>query len=103
MKRFLQIAVFLILTGMYLSAQSPKREVRATWLSTVWQLDWPSVKVPAATGTNEATREAARITQKTGLISILNKLQAANFNTVFFQIRGMSDAMYHSHYEPWSQ
>jgi uncharacterized lipoprotein YddW (UPF0748 family) len=29
-------------------------------------------------------------------------LQAANFNTVFFQVRGMSDAFYHSQYEPWS-
>ncbi len=103
MKRFIQIAVFLIITGMNLLAQSPKRDVRATWLSTVWQLDWPASKVPAATGTNEATREAVRITQKNELITILNKLKAANFNTVFFQIRGMSDAMYKSKYEPWSQ
>lgn len=103
MKRFLQIAFFLFSSAMFLSAQSPKREVRATWLSTVWRLDWPSVTVPESTGTNETTREAARITQKTGLISILDKLKAANFNTVFFQIRGMSDAMYKSKYEPWSQ
>ena len=103
MKRIFQIVVLLIIGGAYLLAQSPKREVRATWLSTVWALDWPSTTVPDATGTNEAVREAARKTQKTGLINVLNKLQAANFNTVFFQIRGMSDAFYKSKYEPWSQ
>ena len=103
MKRLFQIAVLLLIAGGNLSAQPPKREVRATWLSTVWALDWPSTTVPAATGDNEAARETARNAQKSGLISILNKLQAANFNTVFFQIRGMSDAFYHSKYEPWSQ
>lgn len=103
MKRISHIIVLLIIGAVYLMAQSPKREVRATWLSTVWALDWPSTTVPAATGTNEPQREAARNVQKSGLISVLNKLQAANFNTVFFQIRGMSDAFYNSQYEPWSQ
>lgn len=103
MKRILIIATLLSITGIILMAQNPKREVRATWLSTVWRLDWPSTTVPAATGTNEASRETARNVQKSGLISILDKLEAANFNTVFFQIRGMCDAFYHSQYEPWSQ
>jgi uncharacterized lipoprotein YddW (UPF0748 family) len=84
-------------------AQSPKREVRATWLSTVWRLDWPSATVPAATGSNETARENVRNAQKTGLIAVLNSLKTNNFNTVFFQVRGMSDAFYHSQYEPWSQ
>ena len=103
MKRIFHIAVLLIITGMSLSAQSPKREVRSVWLSTVWRLDWPSTTVPTANGTNEAIREAARNAQKSGLISVLDKLQAANFNTVFFQVRGMCDAFYKSQYEPWSQ
>ena len=89
--------------GQMTYAQSPKREVRATWLTTVWRLDWPSTTVPEATGTNEAQREAARNVQKSGIISVLEKLQAANFNTVFFQVRSMSDAFYNSKYEPWSQ
>ena len=103
MKRILHIAVLLLITGMYLSAQAPKREIRSVWLSTVWGLDWPSTTVPAATGANEATREAARNAQKSGLISILDKMKAANFNTVFFQVRGMCDAFYNSQCEPWSQ
>lgn len=96
-------AFLLLLISQMAFAQPPKREVRATWLSTVWRLDWPSTTVPAATGTNEASRETARSVQKSGLISVLDKLQAANFNTVFFQIRGMCDAFYNSQYEPWSQ
>ncbi|MDR3340223.1 MAG: family 10 glycosylhydrolase [Candidatus Symbiothrix sp.] len=92
---------FLLISGLAV-AQSPKRDVRATWLSTVWRLDWPTATVPAATGNNEAARETVRNAQKSGLLTILNKLQAANFNTVFFQVRGMSDAFYNSQYEPWS-
>jgi uncharacterized lipoprotein YddW (UPF0748 family) len=95
---------FLLLVAVTMAfAQSPKREVRAVWLSTVWRLDWPAGTVPTATGSNEAQRETIRNTQKSGLNTILNKLQAANFNTVFFQVRGMSDAFYQSQYEPWSQ
>lgn len=95
--------ILLLFFVQFTFAQPPKREVRATWLTTVWRLDWPSKTVPEATGTNEASREAARNVQKSELLSVLDKLQAANFNTVFFQIRGMSDAFYKSKYEPWSQ
>jgi uncharacterized lipoprotein YddW (UPF0748 family) len=103
MKKQLFLSTLLTVIGAIAFAQQPKRDVRATWLSTVWALDWPSTTVPAATGANETARENARNTQKNGLISILNKLEAANFNTVFFQVRGMSDAFYNSQYEPWSQ
>ncbi len=84
-------------------AQSPKREMRATWLTTVWRLDWPSVTVPAATGTNDAARQSAIQQQKNDLIKILDGLKAANMNTAFMQVRSMCDAMYRSSYEPWSQ
>lgn len=103
MKRLIFIALLFLIAGLCLVAQNPKREVRSVWLSTVWRLDWPSTTVPAATGTNESSRETARNVQKSGLISVLDKLQAANFNTVFFQVRGMCDAFYNSQYEPWSQ
>lgn len=101
-KIFVSVIFALIATGLF--AQSPKRDIRATWLSTAWRLDWPaSTTVPTATGTNEASREASRNVQKSGLISVLDKLKAANFNTLFFQVRPMSDAFYNSAYEPWSQ
>lgn len=95
-------AAFL-LSAQFLSAQSPKREMRATWLTTVWRLDWPSVTVPGATGSNDAARQSAIQQQKSDLIKILDGLKAANMNTAFLQVRSMCDAMYQSSYEPWSQ
>ncbi len=92
----------LLISFQFLYAQSPKRELRATWLTTVWQLDWPSVTIPASNGSNDAARQAAITQQKNGLISILDKMKTANMNAVFFQIRSMCDAMYQSSYEPWS-
>lgn len=96
---FLLLLFFVQLTF----AQAPKREMRATWLTTVWRLDWPSVTVPSATGGNEASRQAAIQQQKNDLIKILDGLKAANMNTAFMQVRSMCDAMYQSSYEPWSQ
>jgi len=101
MRKITSLVILILLAGQ-LAAQSPKREMRATWLTTVWRLDWPSVTVPAPTGTNEASRQSAINSQKAGLISILDKLQEANMNATFMQIRSMCDAMYPSSYEPWS-
>ena len=113
MKKFLSTLLLLVLTSGFMFAQNPpNREMRAVWLTTAWQLDWPSVTVPApvfaadnVTITNEAAREQARQTQKSELISILDRLHAANFNAVFFQVRPMSDAFYRSSFqeEAWSQ
>ncbi len=97
------LLLLLFFAIQFISAQSPKREMRATWLTTVWRLDWPTVTVPKATGTNDAARQAAILQQKNELISILNSLKTANMNAVFFQVRSMCDAMYQSSYEPWSQ
>ncbi len=94
--------LLLLICAQLTFAQSPKREMRATWLTTVWRLDWPSVTVPTATGSNTAARNAAIQQQKNDLIKILNGLKEANMNAAFFQIRSMSDAMYRSSYEPWS-
>lgn len=95
--------LLLFLVSQIAYAQSPKREMRATWLTTVWRLDWPSVTVPSATGTNDAARQSAIQQQKNDLIKILDGLKAANMNTAFMQVRSMCDAMYQSSYEPWSQ
>ncbi|MGB4414138.1 MAG: family 10 glycosylhydrolase [Paludibacter sp.] len=95
--------LILVLTNFqFVTGQSPKHELRSTWLTTVWRLDWPTVTVPQATGTNDAERQAAIQQQKNEFISILNSLKAANMNAAFFQVRSMCDAMYQSSYEPWS-
>ncbi len=72
----------------------PKREMRAAWLTTVWAIDWPKTM---GVGTTNAAK------QQQELRDIIDKMYAANMNTVFFQIRGFSDAMYKSSYEPWSR
>ena len=104
MKKNIFILLLIIITNsfQFVVGQSPKRELRSTWLTTVWRLDWPSVTVPSATDTNDAARQAAIQQQKNELISILNSLKAANMNAAFFQVRSMCDAMYQSSYEPWS-
>ncbi len=75
------------------------REFRATWLTTVWGIDWPKTTIPV-NGT-EVQKENARKQQKKELCNILDSLKEANMNATFFQVRGMSDAMYNSKYENW--
>ena len=81
---------------MALSLQAqPKREFRAAWLTTVWGIDWP-------TSYSQSTEEGQQ-KQQNELRAIVDSLAEANMNAVFFQVRGFSDAMYKSQYEPWSQ
>lgn len=69
---------------------SQKRELRAAWISTVWNLDWPQTKNnPAA--------------QKEEFIRLLDSLKAMGMNAVIVQVRPMGDALYPTNYAPWSQ
>lgn len=73
------------------SAQSsPKHELRAVWLTTFVNIDWPSAN-------NLSTNN-----QQAQLTTMLDQLQAAGINAVFFQVRSQCDAMYNSSIEPWS-
>ncbi len=74
-------------------AESPKREFRATWVTTHYGIDWPKTKATSAAGVEA---------QKKELIAILKKLQAAHMNAFTFQVRPVADAFYKSSYEPWS-
>ncbi|MBL1173499.1 glycoside hydrolase family 10 protein [Pantanalinema sp. GBBB05] len=69
---------------------SHRRELRAAWVACVWNSDFPS-----ATGLS--TQQ-----QQTELMTILDRMQALNFNTLIFQVRPEGDAMYASSLEPWS-
>ena len=73
----------------------PKREFRASWLTTVWAIDWPNPH-------SQATEEG-QLRQQNYMLSLLKLHERANLNAVFFQVRGFCDAMYNSEYEPWSQ
>ena len=82
------ISFFLLLTlALNASAQTPKHEIRAVWLTTIKNLDWPS------------SRSAWQ--QKQELISILDQLQKANINTILIQTRVRASTIYPSAIEPW--
>lgn len=72
-----------------LHAQNKVEEVRAVWLTTNWNLDWPS---PGQTPEE----------QKKELRYLLDRLQQANINTIFFQARIRGNTFYRSKIEPWS-
>lgn len=88
---FLALGLCMALT---LHAQ-PKREFRASWLTTVWAIDWPNPHSQASA--------AGQLQQQNYMISLLKLHEKANINAMFFQVRGFCDAMYKSKYEPWSQ
>ncbi len=94
MKRLLlTISLCLIYFLSPLQAQSPKHEVRAAWVTVVYGLDWPRSKATTQQGVRQ---------QKAELIEILDKLHAANFNTVLFQTRLRGELVYPSPIEPMS-
>lgn len=73
-------------------ALNDNEEMRATWLTTVWNNDWPLTS-------DYNNPERQKITLKENLDFIKNQ----NLNTVFFQVRTMGDAFYPSNYAPWSR
>ena len=95
MKKYLLLLATAILSCLQLSAQSsnnafPKHEFRATWFTTVANIDWPS--------RSDLTVDK----QKAELTALLDQLAASNMNAICFQVRGRSDAYYKSNYEPWA-
>ncbi|NJK66071.1 MAG: family 10 glycosylhydrolase [Microcoleus sp. SU_5_3] len=69
---------------------SHRREFRAVWITSVWNIDWPF--------SNNLSVEQ----QKTELVKILDRLAEMNFNAIILQIRSEGDALYASELEPWS-
>lgn len=67
------------------------REIRAVWVATVANIDWPS--------TNTLTVGQ----QKAELLTILDRAREIKLNTVIFQVRPGCDALYASSLEPWSE
>lgn len=76
---------------IHASDAAPKRELRAVWVATVGNIDWPSRPGLSAQQ------------QQQEFISQLNFLQRNGFNAVIVQVRPAADAFYPSPYEPWSK
>jgi len=83
------LLVSLSISGF--SQTHPKREMRAFWIATVENIDWPSAK---GLSTDQ---------QKAEMIELLDQVKAWNMNAVVFQIRPDADALYESKLEPWSE
>ncbi len=94
-KIFFIISFIFLLTEIISGAEPENfptvmREMRAVWVATVANIDWPSkpgLKVDV---------------QKKEAIAILEKVKELNMNTVVLQIRPQADALYNSNLEPWS-
>ena len=83
------IAILCAITAF---AQVPKHELRAVWLTTVKNLDWPKTLAKTPAGIQK---------QKAELCTILDQLQRANVNTVLLQTRVRAAVIYPSDIEPW--
>jgi uncharacterized lipoprotein YddW (UPF0748 family) len=86
MKYYILVALFFWASAI---SSQPKTEVRAVWLTTVWNIDWPWTSGQTA--------------QKQEMINLLDELKAANFNTIMFQVRARGDLLYPSAIEPWGK
>lgn len=73
-------------------AEEPIQELRAVWVSTVYNLDWPS---QASYGKS--------LQQMAEYRTLLDELQALGMNAVFVQVRPAADALYPSLLVPWSK
>lgn len=91
----IRFAVIVFLTAylpFLVAAQDyPKRELRAAWIATVVNIDWPSEKGLASSQ------------QQQQYVELLDKLQAVGMNAVIVQIRPTADAFHPSSFEPWSE
>lgn len=74
--------------------QTPVAEMRGVWVATVFNID-----VAKQAGTSENAIQS----YKENFLSILNRMELYNMNTIFFQIRPSNDAFYQSALNPWSE
>jgi uncharacterized lipoprotein YddW (UPF0748 family) len=86
----------LLLAGLFslpfsLFAQGPRAELRAVWVATVSNIDFPSKPTISSD------------VQKAEFIHLLDMHQQNGMNAVVVQIRPATDALYPSPLEPWSQ
>lgn len=90
-KRLTLLLLIILSTQLLFAIKHKKREMRAVWVATVANLDWPSQK-----GLDSET-------QKKEFIDMLNLFQKNNINTVIVQVRPSGDAIYPSKYSNWSE
>lgn len=96
MKRTISLICVVVLTVLMLlgitgcKKEDAEQEVRACWVASVGNLDFPS-----QTGLSAVSLQAE-------LDAIVKNCGEIGLNTIFFQVRPMGDALYHSEIFPWS-
>ena len=85
---------FLFLLSLFAAEWMRAEEIRAVWLTTNYQLDWP---------TEAGVSEPVIRRQKAELIRMLDRLKEAGLNTVFFQARIRGTVFYKSALEKQSR
>lgn len=96
---FLSLCAAVLPSMLHAQAATPdasepppvRRELRAAWVATVGNIDWPS------------RPDLDTWSQQAELLAILNKAVALHLNAIVFQIRPGTDALYNSKLEPWSE
>ena len=87
---FTLLVAFLFCTVAYGQKNAPKHEMRAGWMASVANINWPAKKGL----TNEELKK--------GYIVYLDSLVAVNANAVVMQVRPTGDSFYPCSIEPWS-
>ena len=80
-----------LLLGAVSLAWATEPRFRATWVSSVSNIDWPQKD---AVGNEDK--------QKADMLLMLDAFQEMHLNAIVFQVRPTADALYPSHFEPWS-
>ena len=89
--RILILSLLMIFSTLNLNVfANNENEMRAAWISTVYNMDWPKTKNNITVQKNEYT-------------ALLDKLKSVGINTVVVQVRPKGDAIYKSDINPWSE
>ncbi|MGE4213619.1 MAG: glycoside hydrolase family 10 protein [Anaerotignaceae bacterium] len=92
------ISMFLAMSMVFSLATTPvfasdnAEDMRAVWISSIYNIDFPSVE-----NKGNSTAQKAEFSDK------LDKYKAAGINTVIVQVRPKGDALYSSSLNPWSE
>ncbi|GAA4839417.1 family 10 glycosylhydrolase [Algivirga pacifica] len=92
MRKLYFLIGLLLLASNILAQESPEQEMRAVWLTSVYNNDWP-----------KKTFFSDSKTQKAKLVEMMDGFAEIGLNAVFFQVRPACDALYKSNIEPWSR
>ena len=82
---------YSIRTGSASVIPAVRREMRAAWVATVSNIDWPSASSLSTSA------------QQAEIVALLDLMVTLKMNAVFVQVRSQADALYSSSIEPWAR